>query len=42
MPIAPLGGAEEVVKDLKAKVFPGREMKLLAFPADGPTKVASL
>jgi cytolysin-activating lysine-acyltransferase len=28
--IAPFGGAEEMVKDLKAKVFPQRELKFLA------------
>ena len=28
--IAPFGGAEEMVKDLKAKVFAGREMKFLS------------
>lgn len=33
--IAPFGGAEEMVKDLKAKVFPGREMKVLAVGAKG-------
>ena len=31
--IAPFGGADEMVKDLKAKVFPGREIKA---PAVGP------
>ena len=33
--IAPFGGAEEMVKDLKAKVFPGREIKLLAVGPKG-------
>jgi cytolysin-activating lysine-acyltransferase len=33
--IAPFGGAEEMVKDLKAKVFPQREMKFLAVGAQG-------
>jgi cytolysin-activating lysine-acyltransferase len=33
--IAPLGGADEMVKDLKAKVFPEREMKVLAVGAKG-------
>jgi cytolysin-activating lysine-acyltransferase len=33
--IAPFGGAEEMVKDLKAKVFPAREMKALAVGAKG-------
>jgi cytolysin-activating lysine-acyltransferase len=27
--VAPFGGAEEMVKDLKAAVFPGREMRML-------------
>jgi cytolysin-activating lysine-acyltransferase len=34
--IAPFGGAEEMVKDLKAKVFPQREIKLLAVGPKGP------
>lgn len=33
--IAPFGGAEEMVKDLKAKVFAEREMKFLAMGAKG-------
>ena len=33
--IAPFGGAEEMVKDLKAKVFPGREIKALAVGPKG-------
>jgi cytolysin-activating lysine-acyltransferase len=33
--IAPFGGAEEMVKDLKAKVFATREMKVLAARAKG-------
>lgn len=33
--IAPFGGADEMVKDLKAKVFAGREMKVLAVGAKG-------
>jgi cytolysin-activating lysine-acyltransferase len=33
--IAPFGGAEEMVKDLKAKVFPAREMKFLAVGVRG-------
>jgi cytolysin-activating lysine-acyltransferase len=28
--MAPFGSADEMVKDLKAKVFAGREMKVLA------------
>jgi cytolysin-activating lysine-acyltransferase len=33
--IAPFGGAEEIVKDLKAKVFPGREVRYLVTAAQG-------
>ena len=33
--IAPFGGAEEMVKDPKAKVFPQRELKFLAVGAGG-------
>src|SRR5262249_4088361 len=33
--IAPFGGAEEMVKDLKAKVFPQREIKFLAVGVKG-------
>jgi hemolysin-activating ACP:hemolysin acyltransferase len=33
--IAPFGAAEEMVKDLKAKVFPQREIKLLAVGPKG-------
>lgn len=33
--IAPFGGAEEMIRDLKAKVFPEREVKFVAFGADG-------
>src|SRR5712691_6083537 len=33
--IAPFGGAEVMVKDLKAKVFPTREMKFLAVGVGG-------
>jgi cytolysin-activating lysine-acyltransferase len=33
--IAPFGGAEEMVKDLKAKVFPAREAKFLAVGKQG-------
>jgi cytolysin-activating lysine-acyltransferase len=33
--IAPFGGAEEMVRDLKAKVFAGREMRFLATGAKG-------
>ena len=33
--IAPFGGADEMVKGLKAKVFAGREMRVLAVGAGG-------
>ena len=33
--IAPFGGPEEMVKDLKAKVFPAREMRFLAVGKEG-------
>ena len=33
--IAPFGGAEEMVRDLKAKVFAGREMRVLVVGAKG-------
>ena len=33
--IAPFGGAEEMVKDLKAKVFPERQIKVLAVGPKG-------
>jgi cytolysin-activating lysine-acyltransferase len=33
--IAPFGGAEEMVKDLKANVFPTREIKYLTVNKDG-------
>jgi cytolysin-activating lysine-acyltransferase len=33
--IAPFGGGEEMAKDLKAKVFPQRELKFLAVGAQG-------
>jgi cytolysin-activating lysine-acyltransferase len=33
--IAPFGGAEEMVKDLKANVFPEREIKYLTVNKDG-------
>jgi cytolysin-activating lysine-acyltransferase len=37
--IAPFGGAEQMVQDLKAKVFPQREMKFLVVNAQGRTDV---
>jgi cytolysin-activating lysine-acyltransferase len=33
--IAPFGGAEEMVRDLKAKVFPTQELRYVAIGADG-------
>ena len=33
--IAPFGGAEEMVKDLKEKVFPSRQVSFLAATKDG-------
>jgi len=33
--IAPFGGAEEMVKDLKDKVFPSRQVSFLAVTKDG-------
>ena len=33
--IAPFGGAEEMVKDLKEKVFPTRQIHYLAVNKDG-------
>ena len=33
--IAPFGGADEMLKDLKAKVFPERQLKFLATAATG-------
>jgi cytolysin-activating lysine-acyltransferase len=37
--IAPFGGAEEMVRDLKAKVFPDREIKYVALGAGGKMEV---
>jgi len=39
--IAPFGGAEEMVKDLKDKVFPSRQVSFLAVK-DGKRDVRSL
>ncbi|MEQ1651967.1 MAG: toxin-activating lysine-acyltransferase [Hyphomicrobium sp.] len=33
--IAPFGGAEEMVKDLKEKVFPEKQVHFLAVDKDG-------
>jgi len=33
--IAPFGGAQEMVKELKEKVFPGREIRALAVGPKG-------
>jgi cytolysin-activating lysine-acyltransferase len=37
--IAPFGGADEMLKDLKAKVFPTREVRYVAVSADGKKDV---
>ncbi len=37
--IAPFGGAEEMVRDLKAKLFPDRELKYVALGAGGKMEV---
>lgn len=37
--IAPFGGAEEMVKDLKAKVFAGRELRYVAVGEGGAKDV---
>ncbi len=37
--IAPFGGAEEMIRDLKAKVFPDREVKFAARGAGGKMEV---
>ncbi len=40
--IAPFGGAEEMVKDLKANVFTDREVKYLAVGRDGARDVRAV
>ena len=40
--IAPFGGAEEMVRDLKAKVFPERELKYVALGAGGKMEVRAM
>jgi cytolysin-activating lysine-acyltransferase len=40
--IAPFGGAEEMVKDLKAKVFKDREVKFLGLTREGRKEVGVL
>jgi len=40
--IAPFGGAEEMVRDLKAKVFPDRELKYVALGAGGKMEVRAM
>jgi cytolysin-activating lysine-acyltransferase len=40
--IAPFGGAEEMAKDLRAKVFPQRELRFLALRSDERKEVSSL
>ncbi len=37
--IAPFGGADEMVKDLKAKVFPDRDVRFLAAAPGGSKDV---
>ena len=37
--IAPFGGAEEMVRDLKAKVFPDLELKYVALGASEKMEV---
>lgn len=37
--IAPFGGAEEMIKDLKAKVFPAREIRFVAVSKEGKKEV---
>lgn len=37
--IAPFGGAEEMIKDLKAKVFPTKEIHFVALTAEGKKDV---
>jgi hypothetical protein len=40
--IAPFGGAEEMVKDLKANVHPGRTVKFLAMEKNGQQTIRQL
>jgi hemolysin-activating ACP:hemolysin acyltransferase len=40
--IAPFGGAAEMVADLKQKVFPAREIKMLVTSPDGKHAVRSV
>ena len=40
--IAPFGGPEEMIKDLKAKVFPAREVRFVAVTHDGKKEVRSV
>jgi cytolysin-activating lysine-acyltransferase len=37
--IAPFGGPEEMIKDLKAKVFPTREVRYVAMMSEGKKEV---
>ncbi len=37
--IAPFGGAEEMIKDLKAKVFPTKEIRFVALTTEGKKDV---
>jgi cytolysin-activating lysine-acyltransferase len=40
--VAPFGGVEEMVKDLKAKVFKDREVKFLGLTSDGHKQVLAM
>jgi hemolysin-activating ACP:hemolysin acyltransferase len=40
--ISPFGGAEAMVADLKEKVFPTREIKMLVQGVDGERKVGAI
>ena len=40
--IAPFGGAEEMVKDLKANVFPDRAINFVAVTKDGKKEVRAV
>ena len=40
--IAPFGGAEEMIVNLKAQVFPDRALRYLAMTADGQKEVKAL
>jgi hemolysin-activating ACP:hemolysin acyltransferase len=40
--IAPFGGAEEMVRDLKAKVFPTQELRYVAIGTDGKKELRAV